>query len=129
MTKPLHRAKFDNFQQQIMYLPMAAQLMMAAMLHQHDIVSKSCISHNCFFIIVFLCSPKFFGPQLHNFTSSQYCHTFYNMANQDSPLWERLGMDHDLSPPWTSLNITKAIKSWLFTQPPVQCTIEENIAH
>ena len=23
------------------------------------------------------------------------------MANQDSPLWERLGMDYDLSPPWT----------------------------
>ena len=33
MTKPLHRAKFDNFQQQIMHLPVAAQLMMAAVLH------------------------------------------------------------------------------------------------
>ena len=26
------------------------------------------------------------------------------MSNQDSPLWERLGMDHDLSPPWILLN-------------------------
>ena len=38
-------------------------------------------------------------------------------------------MDHDLSPPWTLLNITKAIKSGLFAQPPPQCTIEKNIAH
>ena len=51
------------------------------------------------------------------------------MANQDSQLWERLGMDHDLSPHWTSLNIVKAIKSGLFAQPPVQHTIEENKAH
>ena len=33
MTKPLHRPKFDNFWQQIMLLPVAAQLMMAAVLH------------------------------------------------------------------------------------------------
>ena len=33
MTKPLHGAKIDNFQQQIMHLPVAAQLMMAAVLH------------------------------------------------------------------------------------------------
>ena len=33
MTKPLHRTKFDNFQWQIMHLPVAAQLMMAAVLH------------------------------------------------------------------------------------------------
>ena len=38
-------------------------------------------------------------------------------------------MDHDLSPPWTLLNITKAIKSGFFTQPPAQCKIEKNIAH
>ena len=38
-------------------------------------------------------------------------------------------MDHDLSPPWTSLNIAKAIKSGLFAQPPAQHTTEENIAH
>ena len=50
------------------------------------------------------------------------------MASQDSPLWERLGMDHDLSPPWTLLNIMKAIKSGLFLQPPGQCVIERNIA-
>ena len=37
-------------------------------------------------------------------------------------------MDHDLSPPWTSLIIVKAIKSGLFTQPPAQHTIERNIA-
>ena len=50
------------------------------------------------------------------------------MANQNSTLWERLGTDHDLSPPWTSLNIVKAIKSGLFLQPPAQRTIERNIA-
>ena len=50
------------------------------------------------------------------------------MANQDPPLWERLGMDHDLSRPWTSLNLVKAIKSGLFTEPPAQCTIEKNVA-
>ena len=33
MTKPLYGAKFDNFWQQIMHLPVAAQLMMAAVLH------------------------------------------------------------------------------------------------
>ena len=49
------------------------------------------------------------------------------MANQDSPLWERLGMDHDLIPPWTLLNIAKAIKSGLFAEPPAQCTIGKNI--
>ena len=32
MTKPLHGAKFDNFWQQIMHLPVAAQLIMAAVL-------------------------------------------------------------------------------------------------
>ena len=63
MTKPLYGAKFDGFHQQIMHLPVAAQLMMAAVLNQHDIVSKSHISHNHFFIIVFLYSQKFFGQQ------------------------------------------------------------------
>ena len=38
-------------------------------------------------------------------------------------------MDHDLSPPWTLLNIAKAIKSVLFAQPSAQFTLEENIAH
>ena len=33
MTKPLHGAKFDSFCQQIMHLPVAAQLMVAAVLH------------------------------------------------------------------------------------------------
>ena len=33
MTKPLHGAMFDNFQQHIMRLPVAAQLMIAAVLH------------------------------------------------------------------------------------------------
>ena len=32
MTKPLQGVKFDNFQQQIMHLPVVAQLMMAAVL-------------------------------------------------------------------------------------------------
>ena len=48
------------------------------------------------------------------------------MANQDSPLWERLGMDHDLSPPWTSLNMVKALKFRLFLIPPEQQTIKRN---
>ena len=33
MIKPLHGAKFDSFPQQIMHLPVAAQLMMAAVLY------------------------------------------------------------------------------------------------
>ena len=33
MTKPLHGAKFDGFHQQTMHLPVAAQLMMAAVLN------------------------------------------------------------------------------------------------
>ena len=32
------------------------------------------------------------------------------MANQDSPLVERLGMDLYLTPPWTLINVVKAIK-------------------
>ena len=39
------------------------------------------------------------------------------MANQDSPLWERLGMDHDLSPPWTALNMVKALNLELLIIP------------
>ena len=50
------------------------------------------------------------------------------MANQDSPLWERLGMDHDFSPPWTLLNMVKALKFRLFIIPPEQCTIERSKA-
>ena len=46
------------------------------------------------------------------------------MANQDSPLWERLGMDHDLSPPWTLLNVAKALMFRLLIKPPKQRTIE-----
>ena len=33
MTKPLHGAMFDNFWQWIMHLPVAAQLMIAAVLY------------------------------------------------------------------------------------------------
>ena len=33
MTKPLHGAKFDGFHQQIIHLPVAAQLTMAAVLN------------------------------------------------------------------------------------------------
>ena len=50
------------------------------------------------------------------------------MANQDSPLWERLGMDHDVSPPWTLLNVVKALKFTLLTIPPEQRTIERGQA-
>ena len=50
------------------------------------------------------------------------------MANQDSPLWERLGMDHDPSPHWTSLNMVKALKFGLFIIPPEQQTLERNKA-
>ena len=38
-------------------------------------------------------------------------------------------MDHDLSPPWTSLNIMKAIKAGLFALPPPLCTIEGKRAY
>ena len=37
-------------------------------------------------------------------------------------------MDHDLSPPWTSLTIVKALRFGLFIVPPEQCTIERNKA-
>ena len=43
--------------------------------------------------------------------------------------WQKTLPQVDLSPPWTSLNIVKAIKSGLFTQPPAQHTIEKNVAH
>ena len=48
------------------------------------------------------------------------------MANQDSPLWERLGMDHDLSPPLTLLNMVNALKFRLFIIPPEQQTLKRN---
>ena len=48
------------------------------------------------------------------------------MANQESPLWERVGMDHDLSPPWTPLNMVKALKFGLLIIPPEQQTTERN---
>ena len=38
-------------------------------------------------------------------------------------------MDHDLSPPWTSLNIVKAIKAGLFAQPSEQILREYNAAY
>ena len=38
-------------------------------------------------------------------------------------------MDHDLSPPWTSLSIAKAIKAGLFAQPLPQCTTEKKEAY
>ena len=38
-------------------------------------------------------------------------------------------MDHDLSPPLTSLNIVKAIKAGLFAQPSAQCIRDENTAY
>ena len=50
------------------------------------------------------------------------------MANQDSPLWERLGMDHDPSPPWTLLNLVKALKFGLLVIPPEQRTIKRGKA-
>ena len=37
-------------------------------------------------------------------------------------------MDHDLSPPWTLLNIAKALKIGLFIEPPEQHAIERNKA-
>ena len=57
---------------------------------------------------------------------SMYCHSFVKMANQDSPLWERLGVDHDVSPPWTLLNMAKAVKFRWFIIPPEQQTLEMN---
>ena len=57
MTKPLHVQQLPSADNA---LPVAAQLMMTAVLNLHSIVSKSHISHNCFVIIVFLYSQKFF---------------------------------------------------------------------
>ena len=50
------------------------------------------------------------------------------MADHDSPLWDRLGIYHDLSPHWTSFNIAKALKFGLFIESPEQHTIERNEA-
>ena len=38
-------------------------------------------------------------------------------------------MDHDLSPPWTLLNIVKAIKARLLAQPLPPCTTEKKKAY
>ena len=38
-------------------------------------------------------------------------------------------MDHDLSPPWTLLNIVKAIKVGLFVQPSAQLLRDDNTAY
>ena len=38
-------------------------------------------------------------------------------------------MDHDLSPPWTLLNIMKAIKVWLFVQLSEQILREDTTAY
>ena len=38
-------------------------------------------------------------------------------------------MDHDISPPWTLLNITKAIKAGLFALPPPPCTMQVKRAY
>ena len=46
------------------------------------------------------------------------------MAAQDSPLWERLGMDYDLSPPWTLFNMAMALNLGVLIIPPKQRTIE-----
>ena len=50
------------------------------------------------------------------------------MANQDTPLWERLGMDYDLSPLWTSFNMVMALNLRLLIIPPKHSTIEEGKA-
>ena len=50
------------------------------------------------------------------------------MVNQDSPKWETLGMDHDLSPPWTLLNIVKALNLRLLIIPPKHRSIKEGRA-
>ena len=47
------------------------------------------------------------------------------MANQDSLLWERLGIDYDLSPPWTSFNMVMALNLGLLIVPPEHSTIKE----
>ena len=91
-------------------------------------MSKSCISHNRLFNIILLYLQKCFGQQLHNYLLSQYCHSFVDVANQDSPLWERVGMEDDLSPPLTSHNMVKALKFVLSVLPREQQTIEMNKA-
>ena len=51
-------------------------------------------------------------------------HSFIDMANLDSPLVERLGMDLSLTPPWVLLNTAKAIKLRVLIAPREQRTIE-----
>ena len=38
-------------------------------------------------------------------------------------------MDHDISPPWTLLNIVKAMKAGLFALPPPPCTTQGKRAY
>ena len=42
------------------------------------------------------------------------------MAKQDSPLWERLGIDYDLCPHWTLFNMVMALNLRLLIIPPEQ---------
>ena len=50
------------------------------------------------------------------------------MANQDSPLWERLGMDYDISPPWTFFNMAMTLNLGLLIIPLEHSTIKEGKA-
>ena len=79
---------------------------------------------NCFFIIVFLYLQEFLGNNNPICYIQKYCHSFINMANQDSPLVERLGMEHYLTPPWMSHNAVKAIKLRVLIVPQEQKTTE-----
>ena len=54
---------------------------------------------------------------------------FHDKANQNSPIWVKLGMNHDLSPPWTWLNIAKAIKAGLLALLPPPHTTEGKRAY
>ena len=50
------------------------------------------------------------------------------MANQDTPLWERVSMDYDLSPPWTLFNMAMALNLRLLIIPLEHRTIESGKA-
>ena len=50
------------------------------------------------------------------------------MANQYSPLSERLGMDYDLSPPWILFNMAMALNLRMLIIPPEHRTIRRGKA-
>ena len=46
------------------------------------------------------------------------------MTDQNSPLWEKLGMDYILSPSWTSFNMAMALNLVMLSISPIHRTAE-----